>query len=105
MRSQNSLKTLDEIRSILNAHRAVLRERYGVKSIAVFGSYARGEATETSDIDLIVEFSEKPGLLKFVNLEAYLSKILGIPVELTTTDALRAEIRETALKESVRIGI
>lgn len=97
------MKTLDEIRAILNAHRAALQERYGVRSIAVFGSYARGEATETSDVDLIVEFTDKPGLLKFVNLEAFLSEILEIPVQLTTIDALRAEIRENALKDAVPI--
>lgn len=99
------MKTLDEIRAILNSHRAVLQERYGVRSIAVFGSYARGEATEASDVDLIVEFTEKPGLLKFVNLEAYLSEILGIPAQITTLEALRSEIRENALKDAVTINI
>ncbi|MCX7925371.1 MAG: nucleotidyltransferase family protein [Fimbriimonadales bacterium] len=86
------MKTLDEIRAVLNAHRAVLRERYGVKSIAVFGSYARGEATESSDIDLVVQL-EQPLGLKFFELWDYLEQALGTPVDLLTPNALNQRPR------------
>lgn len=50
------MKTLDEIRDILNRHKAILRERFKRQSLAVFGSYACGEATPLSDVDILVEF-------------------------------------------------
>ncbi|HEY9751074.1 MAG TPA: nucleotidyltransferase domain-containing protein, partial [Allocoleopsis sp.] len=51
----------------------MLQEHYKVSELGIFGSYVRQEQTETSDVDLLVEFSEIPSLLKFVNLENYLS--------------------------------
>ena len=82
-------KTLEEIRRILKAHKAELAAQYGVQRIAVFGSYARGGATPESDLDLLVEFSPPPGLLKFVELERRLSELLGVKVELVTPNALK----------------
>ncbi|MCA9432509.1 MAG: nucleotidyltransferase family protein, partial [Candidatus Omnitrophica bacterium] len=68
---------LDQIKSILGAKRADLAERYGVSKIGIFGSYGRNEATEESDIDLLVEFDRHIGLLKFIELEGQLSEWLG----------------------------
>ncbi|MFW5987716.1 MAG: nucleotidyltransferase family protein [Methanohalophilus sp.] len=55
-----------------------LKTKYKVASLAVFGSYVRGEQMKSSDLDVLVEFSETPGLLKFVELENYLSDTLGL---------------------------
>ncbi|WP_457613174.1 nucleotidyltransferase family protein [Methanocaldococcus sp.] len=64
------MKTLSEIKEILRKHKKELKEKYKVKSIAIFGSYARGEQKETSDIDIMVEFYEPIGL-KIVDLRDY----------------------------------
>lgn len=61
------VRTAEEIRQVLQAHRDILRERYGVQTIALFGSYARGEATPESDVDLLVQL-EKPIGLRFFEL-------------------------------------
>jgi len=92
------MKTIEEIRSILNAQKQVLYERYGVRKIAVFGSYARGESTPTSDLDLLVDL-EKPLGLKFFELWDYLEQVLGMRVDLATPNALR---RKPLLWESVK---
>lgn len=97
------MRPLDDIQTVLRQHMNELRERYGVKSLRIFGSYARGEQTPKSDVDILVEFETKPGLLKFVNLEAYLAELLGMEVQLTTLDALRQEFHEQVLQEAVRI--
>ncbi|MDM7266208.1 MAG: nucleotidyltransferase domain-containing protein, partial [Aquificaceae bacterium] len=60
----------------LRNHLRYLRKEYGVKSLAICGSYARGEHKESSDVDILVEFS-KPIGLKFISLADYLEKILG----------------------------
>ena len=96
-------RTLEEIRQILKEHKAELAARYGVRRIAVFGSYARGEATPESDLDLLVEFSTPPGLLKFVELERHLSELLGVRVELVTRQALKPHIGQQILKECVEV--
>ena len=102
-KNKGQTRTLEEIRRILKAHKAELAAQYGVRRIAVFGSYARGEATPESDVDLLVEFSTPPGLLKFVELERYLSELLGVKVELVTREALKPHIGRQILKEIVEV--
>jgi hypothetical protein len=81
------MKTLEEIRAILIEHQQILRERYGVRDLAIFGSYARGEQTRISDVDLLVRL-ERPIGLKFFELWDYLEEILGLKVDLLTSGAL-----------------
>ena len=78
------MKTLSEIKEILRRHKEILKKKYKVKSIAIFGSYARGEQKGTSDIDILVEFYKTPDLIEFVDLKYYLEDILGIKVDLVT---------------------
>ena len=70
-----------------------------VVRIGVFGSMARGEATEGSDVDLIVEFSTRKGLLALVALERKLSTAIGRKVDLLTEAALSPYLRERILRE------
>lgn len=89
--------------ALLRQHYAYLAAEYGVKRIGLFGSYARGEPTEASDIDLIVEF-ERPIGFRFVELAEYLEKVLGREVDWVTKHAVersqnwlrRKEILSTA---------
>ena len=97
-----TVKTLDEIKSILALHKEELRQRYKVKELGIFGSYVRGDQRKRSDIDILVEFSQPIGL-KFFTLENYLSKILGLKVDLVTKGALKPIIREDILKEVIKI--
>ena len=94
------MKTLSEIKEILRRHKEILKKKYKVKSIAIFGSYARGEQKDTSDIDILVEFYKTPDLIEFVDLKYYLEDILGIKVDLVTKNALHPMIREEVLKDS-----
>lgn len=92
----------DEILSILVAHRNELREQFGIKSLALFGSVARNEAVETSDVDLLVEFDRPVGLFEFARVRRYLSSLFGCEVDLVTLAALRQEMREHILQEAIR---
>ena len=71
----------------------------GVAMLGVFGSVARGEATEKSDIDLLVKFSERKGLLALVRLERILSETLGRKVDLLTEAAISPYIRDNILND------
>jgi predicted nucleotidyltransferase len=63
-------------------------ERYGAKKIAIFGSYVRGEAKPESDIDILVDFSERKCLLDLVGIEQELSDALCVKVDLLTKKSI-----------------
>lgn len=94
---------VNQIKVNLDRHNALLKEKYNVKQLGVFGSVARGDNTRSSDVDVLVEFSQPVGFFKFIELEDYLSKILGIKVDLVTKKALKSAIREEILKEVVYV--
>jgi len=93
--------TRDEILEALASHRSLF-ERYGVSSVSLFGSIARGEPTEESDIDLLVEFSRPIGLLQFVELKRFLEEVFERSVDLVTPKALKPQLRDRILKEAIR---
>ncbi len=97
--------TLEEIRQTLRAHLPELRERYGVMVVGIFGSYARNEPRPDSDLDILIELEEPPriSLLDLVNLENYLSELLGVKVQVTIQHNLKPRIRPYILKEVVRV--
>ena len=82
------MKKLEELKGIIKQNKQELKEKFNVKSIAIFGSYVRGEQNEESDVDIRVEFSEPVGFL-FFHLANFLEKILGANVDLITPDAIK----------------
>jgi len=92
-------KTLEELRKTLTSHKSELEERYKVKDIGLFGSYVKNEQKKSSDIDVLVEFKETPTLIKFVNLENYLSDLLELKVDLVMKKALKPHIGRAILEE------
>jgi len=97
------MKTKEEILKILKEEFSYLREKYNVKSIGLFGSYARDEQKDRSDVDILVEFSKPIGFFKFMELEEYLSKKLGVKVDLVTSDALKPMIKSQIMREVVYV--
>jgi hypothetical protein len=94
------MKPLDEIKEKLKALKPVLEEKYKVKNIGIFGSYAKGTPTKKSDLDVLVEFKEPISLIKFVELKHFLEKQLGIrKVDLVSKSALKPRIGKRILKE------
>ena len=83
----------------LQKEKKTLELDYGVKRLGVFGSYVRNEQKKNSDVDVLVEFSQPPGLFKFIELENHLSDKLGVKVDLVMKSALKPYIGEVILKE------
>ncbi len=75
--------------------------KYGAHNVRVFGSVARGEATEESDIDLIVDFEPGRSLLDHAGLWLELQELLGVRVDVVSSRGLKARIRERVLQEAV----
>ena len=78
--------TKDEILSLLIKNKAELENRFKVRRLALFGSYARGDQKPASDVDILVDIDPSVGL-EFVTLAEQIEQLLGLPVEL---DSLRA---------------
>ncbi len=94
------MRRKEEILKYLKQELPYLNQKFKVKSIGLFGSYAREEQTEKSDIDMLVEFETPVGFFKFIELEDYLSEKLGTKVDLVTPDALKPLIKPQIMEEA-----
>ena len=97
------MKTLEEVKAILEANKDRLKEKYKIKGIGIFGSFVRGEQKRKSDIDLLVDFDEAIGFFKFLELEEYLGKLVGTKVDLVSRKALKPRIGKYILEEVIQV--
>jgi hypothetical protein len=88
----------NDIESKLKHIKPVLADKYHISSIGYFGSYAKGQQTEASDLDLLVEFSQPIGW-EFFTLENFLEQTLGVRIDLVTPNALKNRIKESILNQ------
>lgn len=91
-----------DIENRIREIKPVLETRFHVNRIGYFGSYAKNNNTEESDLDLLVEFS-KPVGWDFFTLEKYLEEKLGIPIDLVTKNALKERIKEQILNQVIYV--
>lgn len=89
--------------ALINANLGKLRSEYNIKSIAIFGSLAKGKQRKNSDVDIVVEFYEPIGFFKFMELEFFLTKLLKKKVDLVTKKALKPIIKQDILKSAVYV--
>ncbi|MBM4084166.1 MAG: nucleotidyltransferase family protein [Planctomycetes bacterium] len=95
MSRQDIIRLLGERRSDL--------ERFGVKGLALFGSVARDEAREASDVDILVEFTTPATFGRFMELKFYLEDLLGRTIDLVTPKALKPRLRARIETEAVHV--
>jgi predicted nucleotidyltransferase len=88
-----------DIERKIKAVKPELEAEFGVRKIGIFGSYAKGLQTEKSDIDIIVEIERPMGLIGFIKIEQYLSRLLRRSVDLLTPESIKPFLREDILKE------
>ncbi|MBI1337603.1 MAG: DNA polymerase subunit beta [Phycisphaera sp.] len=98
------MPTSSDILSVLRAHATELHERYGVQSLAVFGSAARGEMTPGSDVDVLVQFNSTATFDLYMDLKDYLEDLLACSVDLVTHAALKNRMRPLVESEAVRVA-
>jgi len=90
----------NNILKIIKQYKTILEEKYKINKIGFFGSYARGEATQESDLDILVEFS-KPIGWEFVDFTEFLEEIFQHKVDVVTINALRPQMKDTILNEVI----
>ena len=93
----------DEVLSLLRAHKSEIMSRFGVAELALFGSVARGQAIERSDVDILARFDGPATSKQYFGLQFYIEDLLGCNVDLVTDKALRAELRPYVEREAVHV--
>jgi len=96
------MTTLQEIKSKLSSHKDRLYKDYPIKSMAIFGSYSRKEQKDTSDLDILVEFSDKIGV-RFIDLADELETIVGFKVDLVSKKGIRENYLRTIDPELIYV--
>jgi predicted nucleotidyltransferase len=96
--------TREEVIAVLKDRLGEIQQRFSVRSISLFGSVVRGEATPDSDIDVLVVFEGKPTFDAFMDLQFYLEDLLGACVDLVTDNALRPQVRRAIEGELVNVA-
>lgn len=91
------------ILDLLNRHRDEIKQRFAVKRLALFGSAARDEMHQESDIDVLVGFEGPATFNGYMDLKFYLEALLGRRVDLVTEKGLRKEIRPNVERETIRV--
>ena len=96
------MRTTEEILQVLRANKPGLFARYKLRRLGVFGSYARGEQTEQSDVDLLVEIDPSIGM-EFVDLAQELEILLGEPVDVVSTRAIKPRNRQSVEEDLIDV--
>jgi predicted nucleotidyltransferase len=89
--------------SLLSQHKPEMQHRFGVRSIALFGSRAREQSRPDSDIDVLVEFDGPATSARYFGLQFFLEDLLGGPVDLVTRQALRPQLRPFVERDAIHV--
>lgn len=92
-----------ELLQLLQAHKQTLTERFGVTGLALFGSFARDEATDDSDLDILVNFDGPATSRSYFGVQFYIEDLTGQAVDLVTDKALRPELRPSVERDCVHV--
>ncbi len=96
-------KSLEEVKLQLQALKPTLNRRFKVETVDIFGSFARGEQNEKSDLDILVTYSEMVDFLLIARLRRYLRRKLHMKVDVISKEFLNKYIKEKVLEEAVPV--
>lgn len=96
------MKTLKDLKKILSEKKSYLKSKYNVRTLSIFGSFARSEETPVSDIDILVDFDEPIGL-EFVDLAEELEEILEINVDLVSKNGVKSSYLDEIEQDLVHV--
>lgn len=94
---------IDTVKNRIQKDLKFLEHSYNVKNIGVFGSVARGDNNQKSDIDILVEFSEPISMFRFIDLEEHLGEMIGRKVDLVTKKSLKPAISQEILEDVIYV--
>lgn len=95
-------RTVQDIVTRLSQHKSALSSRFKVRELAVFGSFARGQQREDSDVDILVDVDPSIGI-EFVDLAEEIERILGLPVDLVSKRAIKPQCWEIVSEDLIHV--
>ena len=93
----------DQTLALLSRHKPEMQQRFGVRSLALFGSRARGQARADSDVDVLVEFDGPANSARYFGLQFFLEDLVNHPVDLVTRRALRPQLRPFVERDAIDV--
>ena len=97
------MKNLEEIKAILGQVKSLVKERYHVSELGIFGDYVKGEVQENSEVNILIDYTEPPSLLDLVDMEYYLSDLLKVKADVISKNGLKGRRRERILSEVIYV--
>lgn len=100
------MRTLSKVIKTIQAHKEELEKKYNIKKLFVFGSIARGDSKDTSDVDIMVDFTDEneiPHGFEYIGMCLEIEKLLGGNVDVVRRTIIRAELKDRILKEAIQI--
>ena len=98
-----AMKSIQEVKKELELLKPILKKRFKVETIEIFGSYARGQQNETSDVDILVTYSQMVSFFTIYDLEKFLQKKIGVKVDVVSKKFLNPNIKDKVLQEAVPV--
>ena len=95
------MTSLDAVKRCLTDQKSLLKNKYKISKLGIFGSYVRGEQRNESDVDVLIDYEEAPSLIALIEMENMLSDLLGMKVDLVTSKGLKPQLRQHILDEVV----
>lgn len=99
----DKIYSIEEIKNKIKEHDSFFRQKYHVRDFFLFGSYAKGLQTASSDIDLLVEFNQTIDMFEFIDLQEFLSNLFNKKVDLGTKNGLKSFAKNTILSEAISL--
>jgi len=99
----NTMKSIAKLKVQLNVLMPLLKEKYGVDTLELFGSYVRAEQTRKSDLDILVTFSKPYNLWELMDVKEFLTEKLHVKVDLVPKDSVKPLLKEQILQEAIPI--
>ena len=97
------MNELDKIKHVLRQNKPSLKKQFKVKLLGIFGSYVKGNQKKNSDVDILVEFSQTPGLFDYMKVENFLSQLLKKRVDLVMKGSLKPIIGKNIMREVIYV--
>jgi len=98
-----TLRTKMELKKKISLLIPTLEEKYHVESLEIFGSYARGEQSQSSDLDLLITFSQPYSLWELLAVKEFLSKKLHLKVDIVPKDSIKPLLKEQIIQEAIPV--
>ena len=97
------MKNLEEIKEILGQVKSLVKEKYYLSELGIFGDYVKGEVQENSEVNILIDYTEPPSLLDLVDLEYYVSDLLKLKADVISKNGLKGRRRERILSEVIYV--